>query len=141
MNEPRRHRHAEHTAGVLELPPEPGAASLAIEAVLELLTEAGIDATRDAGAFHPAPVGVLVALPTLLRRQMSSRTFEIPIVVVSGDPLNESSNVDRLYAYADAIAAACSIATYRPSSWAGSANAEPLPAIELTAVVTVTEEV
>lgn len=136
----RRHALAEHTAGPLELP-EPGSASLAIEAVLDALEAAGVPATRDSGAFHPQPVGVLVGLPTLLRRQMSSRTFEVPIVVVSGDPLNESSNVDRLYAYADAIAGALSIATYRPSSWAGSANAEPMPALELSATVTVTEEV
>ena len=114
------------------------AGSQAIAAVVEALETAGITATRDAGAFYPQPVGVLVRLPTLTRRGLSSFTFTVPILVVSGDPLNDELPVDRVYALADDVALALAIDQYRPSSWAGSPNAEPLPAVELAATVTIT---
>jgi hypothetical protein len=47
--------------------------------------------------------------------------------------------VDALYNTADAIALALATDNYRPSSFAGSANAEPLPALELTVKATVEE--
>lgn len=115
------------------------AAVRAIEAVLGMLADAGIDATRDAGAFYPQPAGVLVSLPTLARRGGASRTFELPVLCVSGDPLNSELAIDRIYALADDCALALSTDNYRPSSWRSSGNAEPLPALELTVTVTVTE--
>lgn len=114
-------------------------ASRAIYAVMSELAAAGIDATRDAGAFYPQPVGTLVALPALIKRGQGSRTYELEIKVVSGDPLNTELAVDRLYALADDIALTLRIDTYGVGSWRSSVNAEPLPAIELTATVTVTE--
>jgi hypothetical protein len=116
------------------------AAVRAIRALLELLEDAGIDATRDAGAFYPQPVGVLVGLPTLDRRGMSSRTFVVPVLIVSGDPFNSELAVDRAYALADDVALALRTEAYRPSSWRSSVNAEPLPALELAVTVTVPEE-
>lgn len=115
-----------------------GPASSAIAAVVELLSEAGIDASRDAGAFYPQPLGTLVGLPTLLRRGLATATFTVPVTVVSGDPLNSEFAVDRLYALADDVAAALVTDQYRPGSYQGGVNAEPLPAIELAATVTVT---
>ena len=114
-------------------------ATRAIESVLAALELAGIAATRDAGAFYPQPVGTLVALPAMVRRGQASRTFELQILVVSGDPLNSELAVDRLYALADDVALVLAIDAYRPSSWRSGVNAEPLPAIELTATVTATE--
>lgn len=114
-------------------------ATRALEAVLAELEAAGIEATRDAGAFYPQPVGVLVTLPALVRRTMASRAFEVAVLVVSGDPLNSELAVDRVYALADDVALALSIDVYRPSSYRSSVNAEPLPAVELVATVTVTE--
>jgi hypothetical protein len=114
-------------------------ASTAIEAVLSMLTDAGIAATRDPGAFYPQPVGVLVGLPTLTGRGLSFRTFEIPVQVVSGDPLNTALAVDRVYALADDIALVLSASGYRPSSWRSSVNAEPLPAVVIDVTVTVSE--
>jgi hypothetical protein len=111
----------------------------AIRALLELLDDAGIEATRDAGAFYPQPIGVLVGLPTLDHRGMSSRTFVVPVLVVSGDPFNSELAVDRTYALADDVALALRTEAYRPSSWRSSVNAEPLPAIELAVTVTVPE--
>jgi hypothetical protein len=111
-------------------------ATAAIAAVLDALDDAGITATSDAGAFYPQPVGVLVGLPTLTKRGLHSATYEVPMHVVSGDPLNDSHSVDRLYALADDCAIAVRTDNYRPSSWAGSVNAEPLPAIEMAATVT-----
>jgi hypothetical protein len=111
----------------------------AIRALLELLDDAGIEATRDAGAFYPQPIGVLVGLPTLDHRGMSSRTFVVPVLVVSGDPFNSELAVDRAYALADDVAIALRTEAYRPSSWRSSVNAEPLPAIELAVTVTVPE--
>ena len=36
------------------------------------LDDAGIEATRDAGAFYPQPLGVLVGLPALVRRGLTT---------------------------------------------------------------------
>lgn len=116
------------------------AATRAIDELLARLEDAGIEATRDAGAFFPQPVGVLVGLPTLVSRGLAARTFTIPVLVVSGDPLNAPLAVDRVYAIADDVAYALATEGYRPSSWRSSVNAEPLPAVELTVTVTVTEQ-
>jgi hypothetical protein len=116
------------------------AASTARAAALELLTDYGIEATGDAGAFYPQPVGVLVGLPSLVRRGLRSRSFELPVTVVSGDPLASELAVDRLYALADDVALALRVNAYRPGSYRGGANAEPLPAIELTLTLTIQEE-
>lgn len=114
-------------------------ASRALDGILDALADAGISATRDAGAFYPQPVGTLVGLPSLVKRGAASRTFELQVLVVSGDPLNSQLAVDRLYALADDVALAVATDTYKPSSYRSGVNAEPLPAIELTATVTVTE--
>lgn len=116
------------------------AATRAIGALLELLEEAGLEATRDAGAFYPQPAGILVGLPELVGRGLATRTFAIPVLCVSGDPLNSELAVDRIYSLADEAARALRTDAYRPSSWRSSVNAEPLPAIELTVTVTVQEE-
>jgi len=118
------------------------AAVRAIELVLEQLADAGIEATRDAGAFYPQPAGVLVGLPSLVGRGLYARTFELPVLVVSGDPIVGASGdlvVDRLYALAEEAALALGEDSYRVTSYRSSANAEPLPAIELLVTVTVTE--
>jgi len=52
--------------------------------------------------------------------------------------LNDEGPVDRVYALADEVAFVLAIDQYRPSTWAGGGNAEPLAAVELTATVTVT---
>ena len=114
-------------------------ATRALEAVLDELEVAGIAATRDAGAFYPQPIGTLVGLPELTKRTHGGRVFSIPVLVVSGDPLNSELAVDRLYALADDVALALSIDAYRVSSWRSSVNAEPLPALELVALITATE--
>ena len=116
-------------------------ATRAIDAVLAALEDASIAASRDAGAFYPQPVGVLVGLPEMTKRGQYSRVFALPILVVSGDPLNSPDAVDRLYALADDVVLALEVEAYRTGSWRGSPNAEPLPAIELTATIPVTEEV
>jgi hypothetical protein len=124
----------------VSVPATSSAATRAIDALLALLAGAGIEASRDAGAFYPQPVGVLVGLPTLAGRLHAGRTFTVPVLVVSGDPFNAELAVDRAYALADDVALALRTDNYRPSSWRSSVNAEPLPAIELAVTVTVTEE-
>ena len=113
-------------------------AGRAMQAVIDALGEAGIDAIADVGAFFPQPVGVLVAPPALTRRGLASATYSVPVRIVSGDPLNSLLAVDRLYSLADAVALAVSANVYSPSSFQGGANAEPLPAVELVATVTLT---
>ena len=114
-------------------------ATRARRAIAEGLAGYGIEASLDAGAFFPQPVGVLVGLPSMSSRGLGSRTFEVPILIVSGDPLNSELAVDRLYALADDVAGAIRHSRYRATSWRGGVNAEPLPAIELVYTVTVTE--
>ena len=111
-----------------------------MEAVVAELTDAGIDASRDAGAFYPQPVGVLVGLPALTRRGLAAHTFELTVYVVSGDPLNSPAAVDRIYGLADDVALVLAADTYRPGSWRSGVNAEPLPALELTVILSVTTE-
>lgn len=116
------------------------AARAAIDAIAELLETAGVTASRDASGFDPAPIGVLLGLPTLAGRTLSGATFEVPIVIVSGDPVSTAEAVDRLYAEADAIASIVAASSYRPSTWGGSSRTQPLPAIEISAIVTVSIE-
>lgn len=115
------------------------AATRALEALLEILTAAGIDATRDTSELS-SPIGVLVGLPALTDATLGAKTFEIPIIVVSSDPLNSAAAVDRLYAEADAIAAIVSTLAYRPTTWGGRSGVEPLAAVEITVTVTVSNE-
>lgn len=110
-----------------------------ITALLSILEDAGIDARRDAGKFYPQPIGVLVGLPTLTSRGAATRTFTVPVLVVSGDPLNSELAVDRLYSMADEVALALQTDNYRPSSWRSGVNSEPLPALELSVTVTESE--
>jgi hypothetical protein len=114
-------------------------AARARAAIVGLLADAGIDATLDAGAFFPQPIGVLVGLPTLDGANLAARRFRVPVLIVSGDPLNAPYVVDRIYALADDVAIALRTLAYRPSSWSGGPNAEPLPAVELDVTVTVPE--
>jgi len=109
-------------------------------ALLEELEAAGIEATGDSGAFYPQPIGVLVGLPTLVGRLLDGRTFTIPVVIVAGEALNNERIVGDLYTIADEVAAALSTAAYRPISYRTSGNADPWPALELVATVTVSEE-
>lgn len=117
-----------------------GLASRARRALVLQLEEAGIDASSDAGSFRPQPIGVLVGLPTLAGRGLASNTYTVPVLVVSADPLNFERVVDRLYALADDAAFALRCDSYRPSEWRPSSNSEALPALELTATVTLTIE-
>jgi hypothetical protein len=114
------------------------AASAALDAVVQLLADHGITASRDPGAFHAAPLGVLVGLPALVNATLGARVYEIPVYVVSSDPLSGPAEVDALYALADDAARALNCDTYRPADWRGAGvNAEPLPAVLITAVATV----
>jgi hypothetical protein len=110
-------------------------ASAAIAAVLELLTDAGLEATADAGALIPDPIGVLVGLPTLTGRGLSSSSYTVPVTIVSADPLSGPAARDRLYGTADAAADAIGVAAYSPSSYLIGGHAEPLASLELVATV------
>jgi len=112
-------------------------ATRALETVLGAIDAAGIVATRDAGSFHPRPVGVLVGLPSLAFRLLASRTYTIPVRVVSADPLNSDSAVDRLYALADELVTVLQADSYDPTDWIGGVNLDPLPCLLLTVTVTV----
>jgi hypothetical protein len=111
----------------------------ALDHVVIELENAGIPATRNPAAFFPAPIGVLVGMPSAVSRTMGARTLRIPVHVVLADPPTPSS-VDALYAIADDVADALNLATYEPAEWSGNVNAEPLPAVRLSALVTVKED-
>ena len=111
----------------------------AVEELDGLLALAGVEATRDPGAFYPQPTGILIGLPAMVGRGLASRRFEVSVLVVSGDPLSTPAAADRLFSLADDVALILATDSYRPSSYRSGANAEPLPAVELTVTVTVTE--
>lgn len=110
-------------------------ASAAVAAVLELIADAGLEATDDPGAIVPDPIAVLVGLPTLTGRTLAGSTYSVPVTVITGDPLNGPGARDRLYGTADAIADAVRVNAYSPSSFSIGVNAEPLPSLELVASV------
>ena len=111
----------------------------ALQGVMSELALNGIDATRDAGAFYPQPVGVLVGIPALVKRGQATYTYEVPVSIVSGDPVNSDVIVDRMCSLADDVAIVLETYAYRPGSYRSGVNAEPLPSLELTVTVTVTE--
>jgi hypothetical protein len=118
------------------------AARLAIDAIAELLEAGGVTASRDASGFDPAPIGVLLGLPTLVGRTLSgatSTTFR------SLDRVRRSrlraDAVDRLYAEADAIAEIVSARrAIGRATWAGAPGRNRYAAIEISAIVTVSIE-
>lgn len=117
------------------------AASRAIAAVVETLVGAGIDAHRDVEellAELGGGIGVLVGLPNRVGGTLGAATFEIPVLAISGDPVNTAAAVDRFYAEADAIALELRTLSYRVTTWGGRSGAEPLTAAEITVTVTVT---
>jgi hypothetical protein len=112
-------------------------AALALDAVVDLLTSDGIDATRDPGAQYPAPYAVVVGLPSLVSSTLAARVYQVPVYVVAGVPLVDVDTVDGLYELADRVASTLNETTYRPHDYRGTANADPLPAVVLDATVTV----
>ena len=106
----------------------------ALDAVVDVLTEAGLQATRDAGAFYPNTVACLVGMPTVKSSGLAYRTMEVPIHVVTSDPPSARS-VDALYAAAEIAAAALQTDAYAPQTWSGGPNADSLPSILINAVV------
>jgi hypothetical protein len=118
---------------------ETAGAIAAMDAVVRMLRDAGVDATADPGAFYPAPAGVLVTLPTLLSRSLAANSYSVPVLVVAADPLNEELQVKRLLALADDVARVIRTDQFRPGSYAGGPNAQPVPAIEMETTVTLGE--
>lgn len=107
-----------------------------------MLADAGVTAHRDATELLAdlGSIGILVGLPSRVGGTLSASTFEIPVYVISGDPVNTAEAVDRLYLEADAIALELRTLIYRPTTWGGRSGAEPLSAIELTVTVTVSQQ-
>jgi hypothetical protein len=128
---------AARTAAALEQTTPP--AVRAIEVVLDRLELAGVPATRDAGAFHPQGLGVLVGLPLLTARGLALRTYSVPVRVVSSDPLNSVLAVDSLYLLADELAGLLDADAYVPQEWQGGVNRDPLPAVLLEITVSISE--
>ena len=60
----------------------------------------------------------------------------MPIHIVSADPPSPRI-IGLMYAAADTAASALAIDQYTPSTYSGNINAEPLPTIDMTAVVTI----
>jgi hypothetical protein len=115
------------------------AATRAISAVVDALGSVAITASRDAGAFYPQPCGVLVGLPAMSDRGMAFRTFQVPVHIVSGVPLNTMGAVDALYTIADVAVGALGADSYTPAEWIGGPNVDPLPSLLILAVVTISE--
>lgn len=112
-------------------------AAWALLAIVELLDDGGVIATRDPGAFFPQPTGVLVGLPSLTGGTLGARTYTVPVYVVSGEPLSTTERVNDLYDLADTVAAALDVPTYEPFDFRGSSSPDPLPAVRILCTATV----
>lgn len=106
-----------------------------MKAVVNALRDAGLKATDDPGAFYPAPVGILVGIPSLTKRGLAMASYTVPVTVVSGDPLTDANKTARLITTAEDAALVLSCDQYRETSWSANAQTEPLPAIEMAATV------
>ena len=84
---------------------------------LGMLEDAGIPATRDAGAFYPQPPACSSGCPRSSRRDARRPHLRDPGTRRLRRPAELRARVDRLYALADDCAAALAIDNYRPSSW------------------------
>ena len=111
----------------------------ALDEVVARLRTAGLRATRDAGAFYPAPRGVLVGMPSVIATGFGSRTLEVPVHVVAADPPGPLV-LDALLADTEKAAAALSTATWEPRPWVGNVNADPLPSYLISCTLTITED-
>lgn len=106
-----------------------------MKAVLAALVDAGVPATDDPGAFYPDPIRALVGIPALTARGLANASYRVPVTVVSGDPLTDAKKTANLITTAEDAALVLSVTEYRSTSWGGGVNSEPLPAIEMEAVV------
>jgi hypothetical protein len=122
----------------LTLPPALRARDAVYFALTDVLGD--VELSRDAGSFHPAPLGVLVGLPALVSRTMAARTYAVSVHIVSADPLSSPDALDGLFALADVVVMVLGAASYTPADWAGGVNRDALPSVYIQAVVTVTEE-
>jgi hypothetical protein len=122
----------------LTLPPALRARDAVFFALDDVLGD--VNLSRDAGSFHPAPLGVLVGLPALVSRTMAARTYQVGVHCVSADPLSSAEAVDALFALADVVVLVLGASSYTPTDWSGGVNRDPLPSVYVQAVITVTEE-
>ena len=122
----------------LTLPPALRARDAVFFALDDVLAD--VNLSRDAGSFHPEPLGVLVGLPALTGRTLAARTYAVGVHVVSADPLNTPEAVDALFALADVVVLVLAASAYTPTDWSGGVNRDPLPSVYVQAVITVTEE-
>ena len=116
-----------------------GGAIAAADLVLGELADAGIAATDDAGAFHPAPLGVLVGLPSLIERGLASRTYEVPVHVVCADNLSRRSPRAAFYQLAEQCVGVLRTPAYAVTEWVGGVNVEPVPQALILVEVTIPE--
>ena len=112
--------------------------SEALDRVVMAIAVEGVQiVSRDAGAFYPDPVGVLVAAPTITDVGLGSITFDVPIYVVSTLPPGQSA-LDGVLATTLQVLEAVQVSEARPTTWSGGPNVDALPAYEITATVTTT---
>lgn len=93
--------------------------------------------TRDPGAFHPDPVGVLVTAPTVTDLGLASISFTVPILIVSIQPPSADS-LDIILTTTLQVLEAVQVSQARPTQWSGGPNLDSLPAYEVVATVTTT---
>jgi hypothetical protein len=106
-----------------------------IDEVVSTLTNAGLYATADPGAFYPSPIGCLVGLPSLVARGLQSATVEVPVHVICTEPLDARLR-NALYDAAWDAAVALGTDSFDLDGWSGQVNQSDLPAYTLTATVT-----
>jgi hypothetical protein len=107
----------------------------AIDEVVQLLRDAGLDAADEPGTFYPSPIACLVGCPDLRLRGLGQATIDLPVHVVCGQPLDGRLRT-LLFDEALVAADALGVESFALSGWAGAQNDTELPAYLLTVPVT-----
>lgn len=107
----------------------------ALDELVQLVIDAGVDCTRDAGDFQPP--GAIVGPPTITgAATMSSIGLTVPVYIVSDRPA-ESAGLEWMLEAVALLLPAFGETAAEPTLWVGPINPAGLPAYLITARVNV----
>lgn len=109
--------------------------SEAIEYVKNRLVAAGIPTFTDPAAFYPDPIAVLIGVPELADRGLANFVVSVPVHVVSGEALTETTR-NEMFDMAYACAEALKVDSFELTGFTSRMNQSDLPGYTLQTFVT-----